>query len=341
MEVMGSLRNSGVVVEHHDMPTDARDHADEVLDVLADGRRARFALEMKKRAPYPGELQRRQVSWERLSRLGHPLLVVPFVSDALGAALSKAGWSWADTQGNYDLHAPGLWLRQRRSFTAFAAKKRTLPRGAGSSAVIRALIRFRRDEAEDAGATALAEQAGVSQPRASQVLHRLRDLELVDSIGHGRWRPRREALLDRFLAEYPGPGGSEAYLYGLDSPADISIRVSDAFAPPNLIAISADVGPDLIVPWRRPDVVILYARRLLDPASLGLVEAQGRHDANVIVRMPEDTSVFTPPMLTAGLDGREVTLADPAQQVWDLQDLGGADRMEAAGRLREWLLARP
>jgi hypothetical protein len=341
MDVMCSLRNSGVAVEHHDMPMGARDHADEVLDVLADRRRVRFALEMKKRAPYPGELQRLQGSWERLSRLGHPLLVVPFVSDALGAALSKAGWSWADTQGNYDLHAPGLWLRQRRSFTALAAKKRTLPRGAGSFAVIRALIRFRKDEAEDAGATAVAEQAGVSQPRASQVLHRLRDLELIDSIGHGRWRPRREALLDRFLAEYTGPGGSESYLYGLDSPADISIRVSDAIVPPNLIAISADVGPDLIVPWRRPDVVILYARRLLDPASLGLVEAQGRHDANVIVRMPEDTSVFTPPMLTAGLDGREVTLADPAQQVWDLQDLGGADRMKAAGRLREWLLARP
>jgi DNA-binding transcriptional ArsR family regulator len=341
MEVMRSLRDSGIVVEHHDMPTDARDHADEVLDVLADHRRARFAVETKKRAPYSGELQRLQVSWQRLSQLGHPLLVVPFVSDALGAALSKAGWSWADAQGNYDLHVPGLWLRQRRTFTAPATKKRTLPRGAGSSAVIRALIRFRRDEAEDAGATALAEQVGVSQPRASQVLHRLRDLELVDSIGHGRWRPRREALLDRFLAEYPGPGGSESYLYGLDSPADISIRVSDAIAPQNLIAISADVGPDLIVPWRRPSIVILYAKRLLDPTSLGLVEAHGKHDANVIVRMPEDTSVFTPPMLTAELGGREIVLADPAQQIWDLQDLGGADRMESAERLREWLLARP
>jgi hypothetical protein len=342
MEILRSLRDSGIAVEYHDLPTDSRAHADEVLDVVADGRRTRFAIEMKKRAPYPGELQRLQGSWERLSQLGHPLLVVPFVSDAVGATLSNAGWSWADPQGNFDLHAPGLWLRQRRSFTASAAKKRTLPRGAGSFAVIRALIRLRRDEAEDAGATALAGQVGVSQPRVSQVLHRLHDLELVDSIGHGRWRPRREALLDRFLAEYPGPGGSESYLYGLDSPADISVRAADAIAPPNLIAVSADVGPDLIVPWRRPSIVILYARRLLDPTSLGLVEAQGKHDANVIVRMPEDTSVFTtPPTFTAELGGREVELADPAQQIWDLQDLGGADRMEAAERLREWLLARP
>jgi DNA-binding transcriptional ArsR family regulator len=342
MEVMRSLRDSGIAVEYHDMPADAHDQADEVLDVLADGRRARFALETKKRAPYPGELQRLQISRERLSKLGHPLLVVPFVSDALGANLRNAGWSWADAQGNFDLHAPGLWLRQRRSFTAPAAKKRTLPRGAGSFAVIRALIRFPRDETEHAGATALAEQVGVSQPRVSQVLHRLRDLELVDSIRHGRWKPRREALLDRFLAEYPGPGGSESYLYGLDAPADISVRASDAIAPRNLIAVSADVGPDLIVPWRRPSIVIFYAKRPLDPTSLGLVEAHGRHDANVIVRLPEDTSVFTtPPKFTAELDGREVELADPAQQIWDLQDLGGADRVDAAERLREWLLARP
>jgi hypothetical protein len=32
--------------------------------------------------------------------------------------------------------------------------------------------------------------------------------------------------------------------------------------------------------------------------------------------------------------------ADVVLQIWDLQDLGGADRIEAAGRLREWLLER-
>ena len=260
-----------------------------------------------------------------------------------GATLSNAGWSWADPQGNFPTCTRQACGCGRDAVSAhLPPRKGTLPLGAGSFAVIRALIRFRRDEAEDAGATALAEQVGVSQPRVSQVLHRLRDLELVDGVRHGRWRPRREALLDRFLAEYPGPGGSESYLYGLDSPADISVRASDAIAPRNLIAVSADVGPDLIVPWRRPSIVILYARRPLDPTSLGLVEAQGKHDANVIVRIPEDTSIFTtPPTFTAELGGREVKLADPAQQIWDLQDLGGADRVEAAERLREWLLARP
>jgi hypothetical protein len=72
-----------------------------------------------------------------------------------------------------------------------------------------------------------------------------------------------------------------------------------------------------------------------------LIDAQGRHDANVIVRMPDDQSVFPNPALTAQFRGSDVPLADPLQQIWDLNDLGGADRLEAAGRLRQWLLSRP
>jgi hypothetical protein len=107
------------------------------------------------------------------------------------------------------------------------------------------------------------------------------------------------------------------------------------------MAVSADVGPDLIVPWRRPSLLILYARHAIDPSDLDLTDAQGRHDANVIIRTPEDRSVFPSPVLAGQVQGNEVPLADPLQQIWDLQDLGGADRIEAAGRLREWLLERP
>jgi hypothetical protein len=99
-----------------------------------------------------------------------------------------------------------------------APKRKTLPRRSGSFAVIRALVGLSGGDDEESGATTLAAQAGVSQPRASQILHHLHELELVDRSGHGRWEPRREALLDRFLAEYPGPGGSEQYYYSLDPP---------------------------------------------------------------------------------------------------------------------------
>jgi hypothetical protein len=84
----------------------------------------------------------------------------------------------------------------------------------------------------------------------------------------------------------------------------------------------------------------LYAQDLVDAARLGLVQAHGRHDANVIVRMPIDRSVFPVPALVAEVQGAEVGLADPSQMIWDLRDLGGADRSDAAAELRTWLLTR-
>jgi hypothetical protein len=341
MDAVRWLRDAGLEVEDLTPPGGADAGVDAILDVAVGDRSARFAVQAKSRAPYPHELERLQRSRHGLEPRGYPLLTAPFVSESLGSLLTGNGWSWADAQGNFDLRAPGLVARQRRASTAPAPKQRSLPRGSGSYAVIRALVRFGGGEGEEPGATALAAQAGISQPRASQVLHQLRSLELADVSGHGRWKPRREALLDRFLAEYPGPGGSEHYYYTLDSPADVAVRAGQASTPGRPVAVSADVGPDLIVPWRRPSLVILYVRHAIDPSGLGLTDAQGRHDANVIMRTPEDRSVFPLPALTGQIQGNEIPLADPLQQIWDLQDLGGADRTEAAGRLREWVLERP
>ncbi len=256
-------------------------------------------MQAKSRAPYPHEIERLRRSWHELARRGHPLLVAPFISEPLGSILTKADWSWADAEGNFDLRAPGLLLRQRRTSTAPAPKRKSLPRGSGSFAVIRTLVGFSGGEDEEPGATALAARAGISQPRATQILHHLYDLKLVDRSGHGRWAPRREPLLDRFLAEYPGPGGSEQYYYSLNSPVDVAVRADLVSTPDRPIVASADVGPDLFVPWRRPSLVILYARHAIDPSRLGLTDAHGRHDANVIMRAPDDRSVFPSPALTA------------------------------------------
>lgn len=341
MEAVRWLRESGLKVDDHVAARGADAGVDAVLDVAADGGGARFAVQVKRRAPYPHEVERLERSRRELAGRGRPLLVAPFVSEPLGALLTSAGWSWADGLGNFDLRAPGLLLRQRRTATAPAPRRRSLPGGSGSFAVIRALVAFGGGEDEEPGATALAAQAGVSQPRASQVLRHLHDLHLVERSGRGRWRPHREALLDRFLAEYPGPGGSQQYCYSLDSPTEVAVRAGQLSTPRRPVVASADVGPDLIAPWRRPVLVILYAKHLIDASSLGLTEAQGRHDANVILRMPADKSVFPNPALTAQVGGSDVPLADPLQQIWDLSDLGGADRLEAAGRVRQWLLSRP
>lgn len=341
MEAVRWLQESGLEVEDQATTDGVDAGVDAILDVAAEGRSTRFAVQVKQRAPYPHEVDRLERSRHELAGRGRPLMVAPFISEPLGSILTRADWSWADEQGNFDLRGPGLLLRQRRTAAAPAPRRRSLPRGSGSFAVIRALVAFGDSEDEEPGATALAAQAGVSQPRVSQVLRHLHDLKLVERSGHGRWKPQREALLDRFLAEYPGPGGSEQYCYSLDSPVEVAVRAGQVSTPHRPIVASADVGPDLIVAWRRPSLVILYAKHVIDLSSLGLIDAQGRHDANVIVRMPDDQSIFPVPSLLAQVRGRDVPLADPLQQIWDLQDLGGADRLEAAGRLRQWLLARP
>lgn len=341
MTVLPALQAAGASVrrvEHEQRVHDRQ--VDAILDLTLGKVRARFAVEERRRAPYPNELPKLRPVRKSLAEVGTPMLVVPFVSEPLGASLTRAGWSWADTTGNFDLRSDRLVLRQRSTATPPRGKASGLPQGSGSLAIIRALIGFPRGTNEQPGATALANQVGVSQPRASQVLHKLLELDLVTRTPQGRWLPDREALLDRFLSEYRGPGGSERYLYSLDAPNEVAARAAQQTEEKSL-AVSADVGPDLLLAWRRPSLVILYARQLLDLDQLGLVDAQGRHDANVIVRHPDDVSVFPSHPLVADMDGVDVPLADLTQQVWDLQDLGGADRLEAAGRLREWLLNRP
>jgi DNA-binding transcriptional ArsR family regulator len=339
MVAVTTLREAGVAVEQVDRGQ--RVEVDAILDLTLGDMSTRFAVEEKQRAPYPNEMSRLVVIKRRLTGAGEPMLILPFVSETLARSLTSEGWSWADGGGNFDLRAKGLVLRQRSTTSTPRATAKLLPQGTGSLGIVRALIRFTAAANEEPRATSLAAQANVSQPRASQVLRQLLDLGLVAKTAQGRWVPDREALLDRFIAEYRGPGGSEQYFYSLDPPNDVARRAAQWQSDRKQLAVSADVGPDLVLAWRRPSVAILYTRHLLEVADLRLVVAQGRHDANVIVRIPDDTSVFPVPPLVADMNGVDIPLADVTQQIWDLHDLGGADRLEAAGMLREWLLNRP
>jgi hypothetical protein len=342
IDVVRSLKEAGVSARQLKAPRTATGGADAILAIAVSGVRARFAAEVRSRAPYPGELPGIDGKRAALALQGAPLLVAPFVSDSAAAALTDAGWSWGDEYGNFDLRAAGLVVRQRRTTTPPARRRRTLPHGSGSYAVIRALIGLHGDDEVSLGPTSLARHARVSQPRASQMLRQLHGLGLVDSAGRARWQPRRENLLDRFITDYPGPGGSEHYFYSLDPLAEVASRLARTSAGKHDhdLAVSADVGPDLIQPWRRPSTVIVYTNSSLDTAVLRSVEATGKADANVIIRTPADQSVFPRQQLQAHFKGASIPLADPVQMIWDLHDLGGADRAEAAGRLRQWLLHR-
>jgi len=82
----------------------------------------------------------------------------------------------------------------------------------------------------------------------------------------------------------------------------------------------------------------LYARDLRSTPALALTKAEGPDDANVVLVLPDDQTMFPLRDLLAGIGTNEVPIADPTQVIWDLEDLGGSDRLEAAGAIREWLL---
>lgn len=246
MDALRWIRQAGIDIHEVGVQYATTEGArvDSVLEVLGGRGPTRFAVEERIRAPYPNELRNLEAHRAALEPLGHALLIVPFVSEPLGVALVHAGWSWADAYGNFDLRGPDLLLRQRHTAKAPAVRKKTLPQGSGSLAIIRALVTFGEREEEEGAATSLAAQARVSQPRASQVLRQLQDLGLVERTGRGRWRPDREALLDRFLAEYSGPRGSEQFLYSLDSPTNAAIaaaKARDARTPSSYRPTSAPI----------------------------------------------------------------------------------------------------
>lgn len=343
MAVLEALRRSGV--DDVRIIATEQDEVDAVVDVMLDGRSERLAIEYKLRAPYPNEVRHYDGHRARLMQVGRPLFAAPYITESLGVALCERGWSWADELGNFDIRADGLILRQRTATPPPKPRTGRLPRGEGSTAIIRELIEQRGGEL-GVLLTRLAEDADVTQPRVSQVLRQLSDLGLAAKAADGRWRVTdRRALLDRFLDEYQGPRGSERYCYSLDRPLDVARRASARSTAQHPVVVSADVGPDQIRPWRVPDKLVLYTRASIDPRDLGAVPVDDRSAANVIVRMPQDGSVFPRVPLSATLDdgsaGSELLLADPVQMVWDLLDLGGDDRAEAAEELKRWILDQP
>lgn len=183
--------------------------------------------------------------------------------------------------------------------------------------------------------TGLALEANVSQPRVSQIGGQLEELGLLQRT-RGSWRPEREELLDRFLKEYPGPGGSEISFYSLDAPLQVT---SSVHRQDTSTAISGDVAADLLAPWRSPTMLVIYTQA---PISLeltpGVVRAHSRGDANILHRVPDDYSVFLSERRQREMPDVRVPIADPVQVLWDLEDLGGDDRLEAAEKLRRWLL---
>ena len=334
MPLLDQLRKAGCEVTLHD-PLDG---VSGVIELRADGLESTFAIETRRRAPYPSEIRSLDDRVFAISEHGAPLLLAPYVSQGIGNLLNEHGWSWADEAGNFGIRSRGLRLFQRISNSP-PKPRRNLPQGNGALAIVRFLIRM-SEELGDIGPTELSKIAQVSQPRASQVLAQLQRLNLIER-GPDGYHADREALLDAFLNEYRGPGGGEAMFYSLDAPSAAALDVIGALDRDNhQVAVSADVGADILAPWRSPTVAVIYIDGPVDANDIGLVAAQSPNDANVFLRFPNDTSVFRYPSLDATLSGRSVPLVDETQILWDLHELGGDDRIEAADELRQQILEK-
>jgi hypothetical protein len=334
--VIDSLQQDGLSVDFVDVPDDG---PDAVLEVNVDGAIRRLAIDERRRAPYPGELATLFERRDQIGLWGTPTLVAPFVPETVARLLIPMGWSWADEEGNYDL-ALGRGMRFKQRVSASPQRrtlKRTLPQGAGGLAIIRFLISAPK-ELQRTGE--LAARFGITHARASQVLNKLREAHLAMNDG-GRWIADRDALLQRFLEEYRGPGGSELALYSLDPPQEaLETLLWDLRSGSRAdlgVALSADVASDLVAPWRHPTVAVLYVSNTSRLSLSPFVQAD-RASANLVVRYPADSSVFGAKPVIASLRGKPVRLADPTQLIWDLYDLGGEERREAAAHLSEWLL---
>jgi hypothetical protein len=208
--------------------------------------------------------------------------------------------------------------------------------GPGTSALVRALVAARHPVTQ----TELAALVGVSQPRVSQVLAQLAAKSAVTSKADG-YLGRLPKLLDLYVANHrPALVDTEVPWYGLQPMRQQVERICErATASSTRIAVSADVAPDLLAPWRHPTLTVVYADAALDLADAGLVRAEGRVDATVLVRHTSDTTLLSP-FEPWPRHVENMPLADPVEQMWDLRDLGGEDRGQAADRLAERILDR-
>ena len=214
---------------------------------------------------------------------------------------------------------------------ASTASKNAVRRwGAGTAAIARALIAAK----EPLTGVALAEAVGVSQPRASQVIRQLTEQTAVRATDDG-YVGRPAKLLDLYeRRSRPAIVEAESYWYSTRPLSDQAARVLRlARATKTDVAFSADLGPDLLVPWRHPTLAVVYANGALELSDAGLVPAEGRPDASVIVRWTTDRTLVAPALPWPRVVD-DIPLTDPTQQWCDLLDLGGEDRREAADRLR-------
>jgi hypothetical protein len=303
-----------------------------LLHLSADRITQTFVVEQRRRAPYISELLALIARQVDAGSDGMPMLVAPYVSASLGDALIEAGWSWADANGNFDIRASGLRWRQRLTSGPSRRRRARLPQGNAGTAIVRWLLTS-ADVTAPIRQSELAEIAGVSQPRVSQILSRLVDLDYVIREGRQLRLGSPEPLLDQFVEE-PALLRGEVFYGSSAAPlrdvARVALQIGDR------VAVSADIGLERLASYRQATHVVFYGAQRPNWGKLAAEESPP-DSATLIWRVPEDRTILgTTQSGTCG--GGELRCVDAVQLMVDLRELGGADRLKAADVLRSWFL---
>jgi hypothetical protein len=182
--------------------------------------------------------------------------------------------------------------------------------------------------AEPINQVALARDLQVSQPRISQILRLLANHDI--DIEHLDDPEQHRRLVDLYVRYHRPNAVSESLFYSLDPAYEQVRQVIEAANRQDVrVAVSADLAPDLIAPWRTPTLTVVYAEASVDLEPSLFVPAIARGEATLLIRHVSDDSLLAP-WTTSRPD---IPIIHPVQQVWDLYDLGGEDRIEAAERL--------
>jgi hypothetical protein len=208
--------------------------------------------------------------------------------------------------------------------TAMETQPRVRRWGPATSQLVRRLA----VDAEAINQVALARDLQVSQPRISQILRLLANHDI--DIEHLDDPEQRRRLVDLYVRYHRPSAVSESLFYGLDPAYEQVRQVIEAASRQDVwVAVSADLAPDLIAPWRTPTLTVIYAEASLDLEPSLLVPAMARGEATLLIRHVSDDSLLAP----WSTSRPDIPIVHPVQQVWDLYDLGGEDRLEAADRL--------
>ena len=190
------------------------------------------------------------------------------------------------------------------------------------------LVRRLAVHAEPINQVALARDLQVSQPRISQILRLLANHDI--DIEHLDDPEQHRRLVDLYVRYHRPNAVSESLFYALDPAYEQVRQVIEAANRQDVrVAVSADLAPDLIAPWRTPTLTVVYAEASVDLEPSLFVPAIARGEATLLIRHVSDDSLLAP-WTTSRPD---IPIIHPVQQVWDLYELGGEDRIEAAERL--------